>query len=801
MSPAIPLQRPSANELIQLLLIVSLGWLALVAPVIGPGQVFCPPAGTGETALQHLPWMQFLRDSVRGGAFPLWNPHNGLGEPFLANPQTAVLFPLSWLYVALPMTTASFLVVYLKILVAALGLYLFARSLGMGHMPAVIGGVAFGFMPHFILHASQPASNSEIWIPWALAATLMYIRTGHSRWAAALAGILTMSMAGGALQVWGLTALLVVGYFLWFGRWEGPWRARIRYVAGFLTFIPWMLASSGGLWLQFVEYFQSSESSTFDRQFNLFLSPPAHLLHLLIPSFFGDSRNAYGWAWTDARDVVLYAGVVVLLLALTHLFSRNGWREKAFYLTAIILFWMLCLRQPSFLVNGFFRGMKLGWLEFPQLFGFFNLCLLILALRALDGWRWSERRWHLSAGAIAMTLGVFLSGAVFYDFFRELGLRSFELRNCAVFFLFLLAAMGALIFWDNRRRLAFCALLGLVFADLYMVDRAFVEAIPIDRLQSGRENLARLVRSLPEGEGTRFYAPDIPPESNLFYRISSIGTGSFRAVAGFDRIAPLLDHGLRRGFDLREPDAGSLAQIDSGTLKRQRLKKLFDIYGADRLRRALSKPGSGPVTRVDNLRLAGQLGVRYVLVRRVPESGNTKLDRSGADWSVQEVSSASSRVTFHERVGWASTTEQAFSHLGEDPDSCSQEPVLVGLSGKERQAMTSGLAGEFPRPAMTPTREDALTVEVNIQTHSAGWLMVRDLFYPGWQATVDGKPVRVLAANGICRAVAVPAGSHRILFTFQPWTFQAGFLVGVVTMLVLCGWGVIGWYMWSTGAK
>ena len=115
--------------------------------------------------------------------------------------------------------------------------------------------------------------------------------------------------------------------------------------------------------------------------------------------------------------------------------------------------------------------------------------------------------------------------------------------------------------------------------------------------------------------------------------------------------------------------------------------------------------------------------------------------------------------------------------------------------------MTSGLAGEFPRPAMTPTREDALTVEVNIQTHSAGWLMVRDLFYPGWQATVDGKPVRVLAANGICRAVAVPAGSHRILFTFQPWTFQAGFLVGVVTMLVLCGWGVIGWYMWSTGAK
>ena len=797
MSPAIPPQRPRTSELLQFLLIVSLGWLALVAPLVGPGQVFCPP---GDAAVRHLPWMQFLRDSIRGGVFPLWNPHNGLGEPFLANPETAVLFPLSWLYVALPMTVASFLELYLKILVAALGMYLFARRLGMGHSTAVIGGVAFGFLPHFILHASDVASNSEMWIPWALAAALMYIETGRCRWAAALAGVLTLSLAGGAIQVWGGTLLLVSAFFLWFGRWEGPWRARVRYLAGFLTFIPWMLAASGGLWLQYLDYFGRSESAVFDSRINLFLSPPAHLLHLLVPSFFGDPRPGGGWAWAGPREVVLYAGVVALLLALTHMFSRGGWREKSFYLAAITLFWLLCLRQPAFLVNALLKSLPFSGMDLPQLFGLFNFCLLVPALRALDGWRWREKRWPLIAAAVTMGSGVALGAVVFCDFFQALGLGPFELGNYAVFFLFLVAATMALRNWERRRRLAFCALLALTFADLYLVDRAIVDAVPVRTLQAGQEDLARLVRSLPGGNGARFYTPEFPPESNLLYRISSIGTCSPRTFAGFGRIAPLLDHHLRRGIDLEEPDPGSLSRLDAETLKRRRLRRLFEIYGVEPIRQALSASVGGPVAKVDDLRLAGGLGVRYVLASRIPETGDCRALRQEAGWSVCELPGASDRLTFHERVRWAGTADQAISRLVADPTGCWEEPILVGPLPREPETAGSGTTGEDPDPSISLERLDALTIEAGVQATTGGWLLLRDLYDPGWRATVDGKPVPVLPANGICRAVAVPAGSHRVLFTYQPWTFRAGFLTGVLTLLVLCGWAVIGWYRWSTGS-
>jgi uncharacterized membrane protein YfhO len=47
-------------------------------------------------------------------------------------------------------------------------------------------------------------------------------------------------------------------------------------------------------------------------------------------------------------------------------------------------------------------------------------------------------------------------------------------------------------------------------------------------------------------------------------------------------------------------------------------------------------------------------------------------------------------------------------------------------------------------------------------------LVLSDNWYPGWQATLDGKPVNVLRADAAIRAVAVPAGSHRIEMRYLP---------------------------------
>ena len=60
------------------------------------------------------------------------------------------------------------------------------------------------------------------------------------------------------------------------------------------------------------------------------------------------------------------------------------------------------------------------------------------------------------------------------------------------------------------------------------------------------------------------------------------------------------------------------------------------------------------------------------------------------------------------------------------------------------------------------------------KTSRPAWLVLNDTFYPGWQAQVDGKPVRLYAANHMFRAVPVPGGTHFVTFKYEPASFFWG---------------------------
>ena len=60
-------------------------------------------------------------------------------------------------------------------------------------------------------------------------------------------------------------------------------------------------------------------------------------------------------------------------------------------------------------------------------------------------------------------------------------------------------------------------------------------------------------------------------------------------------------------------------------------------------------------------------------------------------------------------------------------------------------------------------------VLVDVETPQAGWVVLNDPYQPWWRADVDGQDAPLLRANGIVRAVPVPAGRHRVRFTFMPF--------------------------------
>jgi uncharacterized membrane protein YfhO len=66
-------------------------------------------------------------------------------------------------------------------------------------------------------------------------------------------------------------------------------------------------------------------------------------------------------------------------------------------------------------------------------------------------------------------------------------------------------------------------------------------------------------------------------------------------------------------------------------------------------------------------------------------------------------------------------------------------------------------------------------------------LVRRETWFPGWSAEIDGRPTAIHSADGLFRAVTVPARSHHITFSFVPPGMNRallGLLAGVALMLV-----------------
>jgi hypothetical protein len=176
------------------------------------------------TLRDHFDYFQPLRaftaDELSAGRLPLWNPYSASGEPWLANPQTGVFYPPTWLFLVLPFETAymSFLLLHLALL--GWGAYLlFARRAPPG--AAMVGAAALMFSGP-VLSLLDVSNNfaTFAWIPLVLwcalegawrrgAVVLALAFLGAEPFFAAIAGLMYAMVRRNRDVLW--TALLAFG--------------------------------------------------------------------------------------------------------------------------------------------------------------------------------------------------------------------------------------------------------------------------------------------------------------------------------------------------------------------------------------------------------------------------------------------------------------------------------------------------------------------------------------------------------------------------------------------------------------
>jgi len=184
----------------------------LVATLLYPSAIL-----RGEVFFErdlHLDWyprFAALGRVVAEGAWPLWEPGLGFGQPLLGDPSMQVLYPVTWLALALPWGAAYTAIVLIHLFVAGLGAARLAARLGAGALGSWTSGLAF-----VLSGPVQSALNlwhhfaGTAWMPWVLLAVDRASTRPSIGATLALAGAFGLQVLAGSADVCAMTLALSI---------------------------------------------------------------------------------------------------------------------------------------------------------------------------------------------------------------------------------------------------------------------------------------------------------------------------------------------------------------------------------------------------------------------------------------------------------------------------------------------------------------------------------------------------------------------------------------------------------------
>jgi hypothetical protein len=169
------------------------------------------------------------------------------------------------------------------------------------------------------------------------------------------------------------------------------------------------------------------------------------------------------------------------------------------------------------------------------------------------------------------------------------------------------------------------------------------------------------------------------------------------------------------------------------------------------------------------------MSIRYLIAKQPVRAGQQLVFSGESGLNVYETATAYPRVwAVHESVH-AADSKAAREMLGSATFDAGGTVLFTGSSGPSLPGCPERAADQVGM-----TLRGANRVRIQAKLACQGMVILNDTYYPGWQATVDGQPVRIEEADGIFRGVAVPAGEHVIEMTYRPMSVIVG---GIMTLL------------------
>ena len=252
-------------------------------------------ANEGDEAHTFHPLAVAAKSDILNGELPLWNPYSYGGHVMLGDQQTALLYPLTWVGVIFPLDWAWGPMLLLKLLIAAMGVFAFARGVGVRQGGALLAGTVFMLSAPILGWLQWPHSTVFALVGWLFLATERLTRSGSWRDFGFVSLVVALAVLAGHPESAILNSLAAFAYalaVLFVDR-----RRRASALAGIRKLLMYVLAQGFGLLaagaavMPFYEaYVKSIEKTAHKYQATAWLQPWDVLLYFM-PDLYGRPGN------------------------------------------------------------------------------------------------------------------------------------------------------------------------------------------------------------------------------------------------------------------------------------------------------------------------------------------------------------------------------------------------------------------------------------------------------------------------------------------------------------------------------
>lgn len=687
-----------------------------------------------DLAYQVLPWLQFQAREWHLGRFPLWDPTGWFGLPLFGQGQPGAAYPLNWLLFSLPLKGGflrqDFLHWYFVLIhyFASLSAYALCRSLHRSRPASIIGACVYA-LGGYVANTDWPQMlNGAVWTPLVFL-FLFRAERGDKPWSSAL----------------------LSGFFLGFAWLAGHHQMNLYASLAAAGLWGWLCFRKGNIDWKIARLACAS----------LLLAFCASAFQTLPLAEYG--RLALRWVGSPNDP-----------LAFDQKVPYSVHEQYAL--------------KPENLLGIFLPGAATGSNPYVGT----TACALAF-LGFVLGWRTRQVRW-LAALALAGCFFTLGGNSLFHGILYVLAplvekarvpaaatlLVSVGLAPLCAFAIDLLPQAKASV-WP--RRVAYtlaCAAVLIISVTGYLKNLPELDSpilwttvsaagaavlllsmrrVPIPARLTAAAALALILLELPGG-ATYYLRDQTIPEQDRF-------------------LHPLTEHTDVAQF--LQQRGGARVDYDDNLIP----YNFGDWYGIDAFQASTASVLAN-VWGMDIFSPRGKnfFGVRYYLGRDAQNPQQIKRWESPNGITIFENPSAYPRV-------WSVHTASAVRSLSE---------ARQKFSSEEFNPLEEAFVINSPAPALercAPGSDD-VKMQVHQPNHvqiaatlgCSGLVILTDSWFPGWRATVDGKPVGIQEVDGGVRGVVVELGMHVIDMKYRPWSVIIGCALTLLAaaVVVIVSW-------------